>query len=509
MLLVRTAWQEWDRWEAEVTLRARLAGAFFVLLVGPLLVAGWMLTAFVTRGDAGPGTDGGGVAELSPGEATSMRLAVVADCRHLQATADGLAVTAGVRQQSLVVNPDGAAEPWALCGVAPDPDQGPVAVRGLAARAAVRGARGDLAGYAYAVQPLDDPYLRRLSSVVGRRVTVDPAGSSAVTVDASQPLPLLAGRPSDREAPTVVVVVVGLATAVGAAAWLAWWLSRLATRPLEDLLGAVDRASAGDLESRSRVSGVDETGRLGSGVNRLIGSLQETQRQSVTDALTGLGNLRHLRESLRRESERASRFGRTLGVLALDLDHFKTINDRFGHRAGDDVLVEFAGRIRKVVREVDLAFRQGGEEFVILLPETDVAGSLTAARRIGEAVRDKPFTAAVRRPGGPVRLEPIPITVSIGVAVFPRHALTGAEVLDAADAALYRAKALGRDTFSMASLRLPEPRGSQPAQPARARASAGDTQPAQPARAKASAGDTAAGAASSGGTPPTHSLADG
>ena len=132
-------------------------------------------------------------------------------------------------------------------------------------------------------------------------------------------------------------------------------------------------------------------------LNELITAMQETQRLSVTDALTGLGNVRHLAESLRLEIERASRFGRALGVLVLDLDHFKNVNDQYGHRAGDAVLVEFAGRLRRVVREVDLSFRQGGEEFVILLPETDVAGSLTAARRIGEAVRGRPFPWSGRR----------------------------------------------------------------------------------------------------------------
>jgi diguanylate cyclase (GGDEF)-like protein len=238
----------------------------------------------------------------------------------------------------------------------------------------------------------------------------------------------------------LAVTVVGTALLVAGA--LAWWLAGLAMRPLTQLLGAVDRAAAGDLASRSRIPGRDEAAQLGRGLNRILGSLQETQRQSVTDALTGLGNLRHLRESMRRETERAIRFRRTLGVLALDLDHFKRVNDRYGHRVGDDVLVEFASRVRAVVREVDLAFRQGGEEFVILLPETDVAGSLTAARRIGEAVRERPFF--------PAAVDPIRLTVSIGVAVFPRHAGSAAEVLAAADEALYRAKALGRDTYAMA-----------------------------------------------------------
>ncbi|GIF64855.1 hypothetical protein Ais01nite_28900 [Asanoa ishikariensis] len=170
---------------------------------------------------------------------------------------------------------------------------------------------------------------------------------------------------------------------------------------------------------------------------------QEAQRLSLTDPLTGLWNYRYLRESIRREVERASRFGRMLAVLALDLDRFKEVNDTYGHTAGDAVLVEFAHRIRGVVREVDLAFRQGGEEFVVLLPETDADGAAIVARRIGAAVRDDTFD--IEGTTG------IDVTVSIGIAVFPAHAATAQAVLNAADGALYAAKAAGRDDFRTAA----------------------------------------------------------
>jgi diguanylate cyclase (GGDEF)-like protein len=235
-----------------------------------------------------------------------------------------------------------------------------------------------------------------------------------------------------------------LGSAVLFAIGLGGWLAGLATRPLKALLRAVERVAAGDLTARSMIDGRDETGRLGTGLDRLIGLLQETLQLSLTDPLTGLGNVRQLGDALRRESERASRFGRTLGVLVLDLDHFKEVNDRYGHRAGDAVLVEFAQRVRRVVREVDLTFRQGGEEFVILLPETDVAGSLTAARRIGEAIREVPFPLGDN--------DDISVTVSVGVAVYPRHSRTATGILDAADAALYAAKHAGRDTFVLAGV---------------------------------------------------------
>nr|WP_193599473.1 diguanylate cyclase [Micromonospora purpureochromogenes] len=180
---------------------------------------------------------------------------------------------------------------------------------------------------------------------------------------------------------------------------------------------------------------------------------EEAQRLSLTDPLTGLWNYRYLRESIRREVERANRFGRMLSVLALDLDRFKRVNDTWGHTAGDAVLVEFARRVRGVIREVDLAFRQGGEEFVVLLPETDARGATIVAERLGAVVRDQPVTVEGGA-DGPVH---VPVTVSIGIAVYPDHAADGQQVLDAADDALYAAKAAGRDGYRLAPAPDPVP----------------------------------------------------
>ena len=184
---------------------------------------------------------------------------------------------------------------------------------------------------------------------------------------------------------------------------------------------------------------------------------EEAQRLSLTDPLTGLWNYRYLRESLRREVERASRFGRMLTVLVLDLDHFKDVNDKYGHAAGDTVLREFARRIRIGLREVDVAFRQGGEEFVVLLPETDAYGGVIVAERLGIAVREIPVPIDARRhdsaTGQP--LDRVAISVSIGIAVYPEHGTTAQQVLDAADDALYAAKNAGRDTYRLAKSRAP------------------------------------------------------
>ena len=168
----------------------------------------------------------------------------------------------------------------------------------------------------------------------------------------------------------------------------------------------------------------------------------EAQRLSVTDALTGLWNVRYLRESLRREVERAVRFDRPLAVVVLDVDHFKDVNDRHGHQRGDAVLAELAQRVRAQVRDVDTVARYGGEELVVVLPETDGAGGRLLAERVREAVAREPFDG-VDRPG-------LRVTLSAGVADLPTCGRSADELVRAADDALYVAKASGRDRVVLA-----------------------------------------------------------
>ncbi|GLZ76637.1 hypothetical protein Afil01_14440 [Actinorhabdospora filicis] len=171
---------------------------------------------------------------------------------------------------------------------------------------------------------------------------------------------------------------------------------------------------------------------------------EEAQRLSLTDPLTGLWNYRYLKVTMDKEVERAHRFGRRTAVIAIDLDRFKEVNDTYGHPVGDRVLIELGSRITAQIREVDFAFRYGGEEFVVLLPETDRYGAIPVARRLGEAIRGCAFTIP-GKDGEPERT--IPVTISMGIAIFPDHGETGAAVLAAADEALYAAKAAGRDTY--------------------------------------------------------------
>ncbi|HST81691.1 MAG TPA: sensor domain-containing diguanylate cyclase [Kineosporiaceae bacterium] len=170
---------------------------------------------------------------------------------------------------------------------------------------------------------------------------------------------------------------------------------------------------------------------------------EEVRRLSVTDPLTGVGNVRDLTNMLSRGVAGANRFGRPLTVLMLDLDHFKQVNDTLGHQFGDWVLREFAHRVLTCVRELDTVARYGGEEFAVVLPETDIAGGCRVAERVLRVVREEPFWLG--------ELSQM-VTVSIGVASFPGHGRTPTELLHAADEALYVAKREGRDRWEVAGI---------------------------------------------------------
>jgi len=178
----------------------------------------------------------------------------------------------------------------------------------------------------------------------------------------------------------------------------------------------------------------------------------EAQRASTTDPLTGLWNFRYLTVSLNREIERALRFDRSLALLMLDLDHFKNVNDSYGHQRGDEVLREFSERVKVEIREVDTLARYGGEEFVLVLPETTPEGASRLAERVCDAIRSQPFGGRVTDMSAD---EPISVTVSIGAAVFPDHADTASTLLRAADRALYTAKRAGRDRWVVAEPATP------------------------------------------------------
>ena len=171
--------------------------------------------------------------------------------------------------------------------------------------------------------------------------------------------------------------------------------------------------------------------------------LREALRaQSVRDALTGLYNRRYLEEALDREVRRASRSDSHLGLIMVDLDHFKRFNDTHGHDAGDAVLREAAALLLKNVRTEDLVCRFGGEEFVVILPTAD----LDASRARGERLRMRMRDASIMYQGKSLGQ----VTFSVGVAAFPAQGLSPKELMAAADAALYEAKRGGRDRVVVA-----------------------------------------------------------
>ena len=160
--------------------------------------------------------------------------------------------------------------------------------------------------------------------------------------------------------------------------------------------------------------------------------IAEAERLSQTDDLTKLHNARFLRQYLTGEVKRARRYNSTVTALFLDLDNFKSINDRYGHLVGSHVLMEMASVILASVRDTDVVSRYGGDEFVVILPETGAEMAARVAERVREKVAAHVFT------GG--RQLCLRLTASIGVANFPEHAQSPQQLVASADAAMYQAK---------------------------------------------------------------------
>ena len=166
--------------------------------------------------------------------------------------------------------------------------------------------------------------------------------------------------------------------------------------------------------------------------------MEETLRRLATqDSLTGLFNRRYFFTVAKREFQRSQRYGHPLALLLLDIDYFKRINDRYGHRAGDQVLRTVAAILREGLRQVDIPCRYGGEEFVMLLPETPLDTAMAAAQRLGATLAETPIQT---------EKGPVPVTVSIGVAALLNgENLTLEVLLERADQAMYAAKQAGRN----------------------------------------------------------------
>ncbi len=172
--------------------------------------------------------------------------------------------------------------------------------------------------------------------------------------------------------------------------------------------------------------------------DHLRDNVQHSIEAAITDGLTGLHNRRYMESHLQTLAEQAAMRSKPLALMILDIDFFKSINDNYGHDCGDDVLREFAVRIRKSIRGIDLACRYGGEEFVIVMPETDMHVASMVAERLRRSIAGEPFS--IDR--GNKRIE---VTISIGLATLEKKGEPIADVLKRADVALYRAKHDGRN----------------------------------------------------------------
>ncbi len=160
---------------------------------------------------------------------------------------------------------------------------------------------------------------------------------------------------------------------------------------------------------------------------------EETNLLAITDELTGLFNVRYFYHELRGEILRSERYGHSCSLIFFDIDDFKIYNDRYGHLAGDDLLREMGGILKETMRHPDTAARYGGEEFTIIQPETEQAEAVRSAQRVWRQIREHQFcVAGIGREGR--------ITISVGVATYPRDAKTAKELVHAADMALYVAK---------------------------------------------------------------------
>ncbi len=215
-------------------------------------------------------------------------------------------------------------------------------------------------------------------------------------------------------------------------------------KPFESLdlvLAAVARALESVRLQKERELLVASLTRNNLALERLTKLFRE---RAIRDGLTGLYNHRYFNEALAQEAERARRYSRQLAVLFIDVDHFKTYNDTHGHQRGDDLLRELGTILKNKIRDSDLAARWGGEEFVVLAPETGVEGAQAIAENLRAQVAASPFFESESQPGGA-------ITISIGVAVMDPAEDDTSSLIFRADQAVYEAKRAGRNLVRVAA----------------------------------------------------------
>lgn len=246
---------------------------------------------------------------------------------------------------------------------------------------------------------------------------------------------------NDAENRFLLIIAAAIGFGLVSAVIGAVWLARSVLVPLREFEKGMMRFANEDLSYRLDLNNQDELGRLAREFNTMAERLMQHQNKleelSVRDGLTGVYNRREFEKRLSEETHRARRYNEVFSILMLDVDHFKDVNDRYGHQAGDEALITVADLIRLNVRPVDVVCRYGGEELAVILPQTDVSGARIVAERIRSTIAESLTTT----PQG----DTIHITVSIGLSTFPQDGDTGARLVNAADQALYAAKQDGRN----------------------------------------------------------------
>jgi diguanylate cyclase (GGDEF)-like protein len=284
------------------------------------------------------------------------------------------------------------------------------------------------------------------SAETGRALPTDVEGFSKTDAGAADPELVAALESAEHEAFGIRPDTHGQAAEVaknGVQALAVAMRARIGMHGAPQYVGVVSIARHGDPFSREDVELLEYLASQAA-VSIENANLHETvQRQAVTDELTGLANVRELHSTLDRELERSRRFRSTLGLLMLDIDDFKRVNDDYGHQQGDEVLAAVAGVLREHSRDIDEPARYGGEELAVVLPQTDVQGAEQLAERMREAIEKLEIPCA--RAGGQLR-----VTASFGAASFPDSGGDKAALIAAADAALYRAKRAGKNQVQRA-----------------------------------------------------------
>jgi diguanylate cyclase (GGDEF)-like protein len=239
-----------------------------------------------------------------------------------------------------------------------------------------------------------------------------------------------------------LLVVLGMVALIGL---LAWWLARGIIGPLRELTNAASQVAEDNLDVRIPVRRKDELGFASKVFNDMVGQLKQSRARlellSTIDSLTQLPNRKSLMEDFSAMLMRYQRHPRAFSLLMIDIDHFKVINDEYGHLGGDDVLRHVASILREQMRQVDVVARYGGEEFIALLDETDSVEAHSVAERIRSTIAASHVSYQGRL---------IQVTVSIGVAEISELHETREQLIDRADKAMYQAKQQGRNRVVLA-----------------------------------------------------------